>query len=319
MKILVLCIFFTGLMNAQSYDNELLEFFCGEKVGFDALKKRAEQKIGRTIESKSPEYRIILGAARYPYALLYSGDDSTLGLFVVSDLRPEIHPFVSVFTDVDTSQGENAPLFGSLASEIEMLGCEVLELHDAKVTNGNLLSISSIKTIKHLGLPNRGMGFSEGVKFPINLETLIVRNSYLNDHFFKAINEHEYLQKLVIYDCGLSYDSPKEPNAVYSDETWVSSPEIFKDVSSQIVELKVIDSDPSIFNHLVGERWAKLQELSICLYPQNYKAMNYLAISGGEIFESKFPKLDVLSFKDYGIDYEKLRERILSGAASHEL
>jgi hypothetical protein len=310
--IFLLILFVTNsASNSQSYDGELRAYYSGRNQNFDDLVGRAESIFKTKFEERSIEYAALKSAARKHFSLTNYEGRIYLGLYVVNDYDENAYPFVRLFTDKDIKFESISPLIGSFGQELDLLKCDILELFDAKVSNNNLASIATVKSLKVLGLPRRGFGFDENTIFPEALEMLIVRNAYLNDHFFAALSKLDKLKTLVLVNCGISYESPVNAGISYTSNTWNDYPRLFKKSSDIISSLKIIDSDPAIFNHVVRKQWVNLKDVHVVLQFDNARAIHYITSDKyGEFQDAfkSFPALKSFSFKEHGYEHPRLRE-----------
>ena len=174
------------VLHANSvYDDELKHFFERERPDIEFLKKRNQQTAETYPSVIKEDINLIKSALRKPYSIFHDDNKQLLCFFVTPDIDPPSWPFLRVFNDVDEEIG-NQILVGSFCYEAKTLDLEVLELFDAEVSPANMSRLSNLSSMRHLGLPARGMSFLKGISFPSQTETLVVRNSFLNVHFFEA-------------------------------------------------------------------------------------------------------------------------------------
>lgn len=308
---LLILVVANSIANSQSYDGELRGYHSGRNQNFEHLVARAESISQTKFEERSIEQIALRSAARKYFSLTIREGRSYLGLFVVNEFDENAYPFVRLFTDKDIRTESIVPLNGSFGQELTLLKCDVLELFDAKVSNANLASIAIVESLKVLGLPARGFGFDEYTIFPASLETLIVRNAYLNDHFFQAISKLKKLKTMVLINCGISYESPVDAGISYSSNTWNDYPRLFRKSSGIIESLKILNSDPAIFNHVVREQWPNLKDINVVLQFDNARAIHYITSDQYGEFQGVikcFPALKLFSFKEHGYEHPRLRE-----------
>jgi hypothetical protein len=126
------------------------------------------------------------------------------------------------------------------------------------------------------------MSFLKGIRFPPKTETLVVRNSFLNIHFFDALKDLKHLRSIVITGCSLYLKSPQNAGFGYALSTWDRSHRFLKSIAPRVRHLRLVNSSPSIYNHLIREEWSSLEKFELCLYPDNIEAVNYVLIEGRE-------------------------------------
>jgi hypothetical protein len=132
-----------------------------------------------------------------------------------------------------------------------------------------------------------------------------VRNSFLSIHFFDALKDLKHLKYLVINGCSVYFKLPQNTGFGYSLSTWEKEPRYFESIAPRVQCLRIVNSSPSIFNHMIREEWSSIERLELCLYPQNIEAVDY-SIDAKEGKLVNFPKLKELHVKEYGYNHKKL-------------
>lgn len=306
MKMTLVVFFVTQALRANFvYDGELKQFFDRERPDFEYLKKRNEQTAQRYPNVINESTSLVASALKKPYTIFDDGNQQILCLFVTPNNDSSSYPFVRLFNDIDEKQHKGKLVVGSFCYEAKMLDLQVLELFDAEVSSENLTQLSNVTSIRHLGLPARGISFLKGITFPPNTETLVVRNGFLNVHFFDALKDLKHLRNVVINGCSVYFKSPQNAGFGYSLSTWDKLPRFFESIAPRVRHLRLVNSSPSILNHLIREKWSSLEKFELCLYPQNVEAVDY--VFDREKRElANFPKLKELIVKEYGYNHRNL-------------
>jgi hypothetical protein len=170
----------------------------------------------------------------------------------------------------------------------------VMELIDASLEPRDLDHIARFKTLRKLGLPARNLQFSERFELPPNLETLIVRNTVLNNNFFSALNKLKQLRELIILDC--STDLPRvlmdhfELIDKKSTKQKITRP--FEKTCEVLQRIKILRSHPLIFDYIVTEEWKVLHNLRVDIYTTTTGFTTMVHPTDGK---SSFPALDAAS------------------------
>jgi hypothetical protein len=175
------------------------------------------------------------------------------------------------------------------------LNLSIVDLEMTSMSIDDLKRLHRIKTIKKLGLTACGIEFSEPFIFPEKLESLIVRRAVLNNHFFDAINQCEYLKEISIVDCNM--DDSNYPKFVLADFDFIDRERTkrqgdtpFRNVSRHLNNVEIIRSNPIIFQYMIIEKWHSLREMKVDIYSNDISFIS-LIIPSDVDGEYSFPNI----------------------------
>lgn len=141
---------------------------------------------------------------------------------------------------------------------------DVLDLYDSHVLTGELWKLELFKNAKIMGLPRHGIHFDETFVLPSSIQTLVVRNSILNTHFFNALSELDGLDTLIFIDCHLDSHVPFAWSNADSADWLVSfaDPFGFK-LIKKVGCLRIIGGSSTLVTNILASPWPKLKNLEI--------------------------------------------------------
>jgi hypothetical protein len=194
---------------------------------------------------------------------------------------------------------KNNEKINTLDLNAELYSCLNLSIVDLEMTSMNIADLKRlhrIKTIKKLGLTACGIEFSEPFIFPEKLESLIVRRAVLNNHFFDAINQCEYLKEISIVDCNMN--ASNYPKFVLADFSFIDRERTkrqgdtpFRNVSKYLNNIEIVRSNPIIFDYMIVEKWHSLSEMKADIY-SNETSFISLIIPSDVDGEHSFPNIE---------------------------
>lgn len=294
---------------AYPYDNELLHLYTNERPSFDLL----DRNIRNTSNNVESDIKLLERLYRNPdvpiarnmsHKSIQSRD--VISHFFVYELNSDYEPFTNLFADYDLSPLASNYSLPSWMQFINASGCEVIDFFDVKMNVDHLSTFQNFKSLRVLGLPNRGMVFDREFVLPENLETLIVRNTTLNEYFFDAIRKLPKLNRIIILKSSLSLQSPKKIGFGYDKSSWIDLPRIFEELCKKLIYVKIKESDPDLFNYMLAENWPQLMKMEIDFTSYNKNALTYLIEEKRDNDNIVFPALSQLTVRSLLHDNEIL-------------
>lgn len=285
--------------------------------GFPRLSSDESIKIKQTLEVKLEYIETwpysFLQQRRSLLSLKVQENNPILGLYCVNELN-EYPPYTRLFrsnkenignflTSIPHDLDDEIQTYGDLEVFLyTKLGVSIFELYDTLLSEDDISHLSRFESITHLGLPVRGMKFTQPFTFPSNLNFLIVRNTTLNDHFFKALNQLNQLENLILIDCLIDKNTIPAPeyNGFSMDgaATRDNGNLLYNGINDSLLTLKIIRSDPWIFEYASVYKWPVLTDIDVDIY-DNYSAVTEIlskVLQGDEI-ALNFPKLKYLTVR----------------------
>jgi hypothetical protein len=303
----------------DSTDKECKNFLirAAENLNNDLNSKRIKNIIKDALSPEVSEVNYLLQEERFLSLSISSENESLLG-FYCSEKIAGHSPYTSIFryrndfiseftAEEKVPYGEDRMKEGDFQLLfLSSLNISVMELNDAILERGDLDYIAQFKTLRKLGLPARGVQFVEPFSFPAKLETLVVRNTVINENFFNALNRLLSLKELILVDCTIDLPNVMMDHFDLIDKKntrLIAKP--FHGISKNLEKVQVIKSQPRIFDYIVTEKWDLLQSLKIDLYSTVSGFATFVHPTDGE---TSFPMLKTASISVTDRSAERVAE-----------